>query len=545
MPSVAELMAQMQGAGPPSAQAQPSSKVAQLMAQMRGDERPGLFSRFGQQALGRAEDIGNFIIPFADPLDFAAPENLPPAEGFGEKAADFLGSAAPDVAIGLATAPFAAGVAGGLGVARIASPILRGGAQAAVHSGILAPIEYGTRDPTSATVATVGGPLAALGIGALAKGAGRLLGRGATEVVEDTDLVALRKLAQDRRIAEGAGPEIAPRIREAGEFTPRTIEPPPPPVDRPPPAWLNYEGGTPYPSTPVREAGAFSPRMNVSRQVAKAAGDVDEVLFTLPDGSLLGARFPDDGTAYVGMVQVPEGTRNQGQFGKLLGALRQEMQDRGATKIDANIAGDPRLGRMMERFNTRNAALTQFPEEAVATQPTVELSTLVKDLVARGVSEAQASKLVSDPAFANRMADALEKTRPELAAILRHSIPEAPVGPLPVGFKDLLKSKKLAQAALEDRPVRTTDLLDIVDPDLAQAATRQMAKVRDAATKALTRSGIAESEIAKVADDLAEYSMNLSPKQNAELAEKIGALTPDSAERFINMIKGNKGVCPL
>lgn len=192
MPTLEELLAEISS---------PTSPQGNIALEELMQPRPGALSRFGTQALGRAEDIANVFLPEAYEVDWASPESLPEAQGFTEKAADVVGSFAPDLAVAAATAPLATGVAGAAGVAKLASPFLRALATEGIHSALLAPIEYGTRDPISATAATIGAPVAAAGAGALL---GKLFGRVSRGAAAEAS--SPQNLLPDPRKMLGSGP---------------------------------------------------------------------------------------------------------------------------------------------------------------------------------------------------------------------------------------------------------------------------------------------------------------------------------------------------
>ena len=105
---------------------------------------------------------------------------LPQPENKKELAAQIAGSAAPDVALAVASAPiYAAGRAAALG--RGVRPLLATLAGETAQSAALAPLEFATRPAGEAVAITAFAPLAGTALSRGAAGLARLLGRGGAE----------------------------------------------------------------------------------------------------------------------------------------------------------------------------------------------------------------------------------------------------------------------------------------------------------------------------------------------------------------------------
>lgn len=179
--------------------------------------RPGKLEQFGRAALGRTYDIVSGISDFqtetlkaglvsdyirsflsGKPVETETQlrkagrqklgqkledlSSLPGPITPGENIAQFAGNLAPDLALGIATAPVSIGVGAGLraGGAGMFKSVLAG---EAAQSGLLAPVEFLSRPPAEAAAVTLAAPAFGTGLYYGFKGLGSLLFREATEKV--------------------------------------------------------------------------------------------------------------------------------------------------------------------------------------------------------------------------------------------------------------------------------------------------------------------------------------------------------------------------
>ncbi len=166
--------------------------------------RPGLGGQFLRAAGHRGQELIN-LLP-GEQFESSMLE-LPEAQTFGEKAAQFVGGLAPDLALGVATAPIALGVRGailGNAAASFGKKVAATFAGELAQSAALSPIEFATRKPGEALGVTALSALAGTGIGALGlKLAGRRAASLVGEAVEKTAKATPAELEATKRLAEG------------------------------------------------------------------------------------------------------------------------------------------------------------------------------------------------------------------------------------------------------------------------------------------------------------------------------------------------------
>lgn len=562
--------------------------LSELLMQMK---RPGLLSRGATQAAARTADISDFLEgPYASialpglflgrkAREFLSPEReaqiqapkeefrkaaaaLPPAQGFGEKAADFIGNALPDVALGFATGPVAAGVEK---ASALASPLARFAVGQAAQSAALAPIEFGTRDPASAALNTIVAPLA----GTLLHGAlGKLFGRGAKAAVEE--------VAPPTPFTQGAStgfptsgtafPDVGPRgFSQTFNMPerPPALPPPPPMPARPMTTMgqaLTRAAEQAQPLTAYErkalEVGQFSlPFESPEAMRAAVRSQLPaEPLFATADDVLAKAQgaAPRTEAPTADIVRLAnytpqpppalvESIRQQGILEPLQIGVNPETGTRILFEGKHRLAAAQELG--LPSVPVREVSIGSGLEDALKKEgaaPKIRTYYITPDGAVHTNAVAGAAKVRAPSRTAARLAiqaspqevvqEAAQGIPPEIAAFDRaHRI---------------AAQQRIKDALIAGRPILSGDLIELGDAEITATSREAMQEMLRASIDAMTRAGIPLKGVAKLTEHLTATAENMPPKINAEIADALDSLPSDAAARMLQKLKG-KGICPI